>query len=122
MDLDKISTKLKISRKKVYKAVAILELHAKGYTDTEIAETLGMSQSTISRSRGHLGLPPLKIGRPRKSGVASINAEMAGYVKWSRSAYTQHSDGLLVYNIDGETDLPRRVRVVSNTDRIPRAN
>jgi DNA-binding CsgD family transcriptional regulator len=68
-----ISTRLGISLKKVAKAVDILELHSMGYSDTAIASKLNKHQSTVSRARRNLELPPVE--------KVSVNANQAGLVK-----------------------------------------
>jgi len=121
MEPEEICKHLKMNAKKVYLAIAIVELNNAGYTDSAIAKKLGVHQSTITRKRIDLGLSPIVRGRPRKrEEITPVNARLAGYVQWARSGYMQHSDGLLEYILSDETDLPKRVRVVNNTERISR--
>lgn len=121
MEPQEICKHLGMNDKKVYIAIAIIELFNAGYTDSAIAEKIGVHQSTITRKRNDLGLSPIVRGRPRKrEELTSVNTKLAGYVQWARSAYIQRADGLLEYILTGKTDLPKRLRVVNNIERIPR--
>jgi len=50
-----------MNAKKVYLAIAIVELNNAGYTDSAIAKKLGVHQSTITRKRIDLGLSPISF-------------------------------------------------------------
>lgn len=46
-----------------YNDLEIIELHSKGLTDREIAETLGINPNNLARKRNRLGLKPNKSSR-----------------------------------------------------------
>ena len=126
---EQIAEQLSLSLKTVNQVLAVWMLHSVGYTDLAAGSMIGLHQTTVGRIRREwTGLKAHTRGRPPDSekslgfvnGCYGLRFKVRDEVVARQSCYIQLNNGMRRLQLGGLTDLPRRIRVLSEVRRLPR--